>query len=239
MTRILLLALSILAITSAPARGEEEQVDVYGRPLKSITRIDRTPLFAYKLRLVPIFGGIVSSVNASRFDHGVGVDVEKWFTTTSSISVAAIHSRITVGVSDKDAGGVVDQTYYEEWQVGGYYTYYNSPFIAKPRSYTRLGVYLLLPSNDRPFFNASDSTRLTNHAVRDLGFRATLDYGFAMKMGEASELEIALGFSIYLSNPYNFNIKAGNYSPNYLKSAVFGIADFCPTLTLDYGFVTF
>lgn len=239
MYRHLAFLLFIFFTICAPTRAEEEMVDPNGYPIKSITKLDKPPVYAWKLRLAPLIGGIVSSVNASRFDHGVGLDFEKWMTTTSSVSAALMHSRITVGISDKDAAGVIDQTYYEEWQFGAYYTMYGSPFFLKPRSFTRIGVYLVMPSEERPGFNPGDSVRLTNHGTKTFGARVALDYGFAIKLGESKEVELALGFSLYFVNPYNADLKRGNYNPNYLRSSAFGIADFCPTLTMNFGWVTF
>lgn len=239
MYRHLALFLFTFFIISAEARGEEEMVDQNGYPIKSITKLDKPPVYAWKLRLVPLIGGIASSVNASRFDHSVGLDFEKWFNTTSSTTAGLMHSRITVGISDKDAAGVIDQTYYEEWQFGAYYTMYGSPFFLKPRSYTRVGLYVVMPSENKPGFKAGDSIRLTNHATKTFGARAAFEYGYAIKLGESKEVELALGFSIFIVNPYNADLKAGNYNPNYLRSSAFGIADFCPSLTLNFGWVSF
>lgn len=239
MYRSIVLLLLVTLLQTEPAFGEEEQVDVYGNPIKVVTKLEKPPIYAWKLRLIPLLGGIISSVNASRFDHSIGLDFEKWLTTTSSIAVGLIHSRITVGVSDKDGAGIVDQTYLEEWQFGAYYTMYGSPFFMKPRSYTRFGIYLVMPSETRPGFNPGDSVRLSNHGRQSFGGRVALDYGYALKIGESKELELAIGFSIYFANPYNSELKAGNYSPHYFRSASFGIADFCPTLTLNFGWVTF
>ena len=85
-----LLAIVILASVYASAYAEDKsefnEHDVYGNPVKTIPKVEKPPAQAWKLRLVPLFGGIVSSVNASRFDHAIGIDYEKWMTTTTSLS---------------------------------------------------------------------------------------------------------------------------------------------------------
>lgn len=227
----ILLCLLALVFSTLSVRAEDQPWGSDDTPLKSVTKEGREPAWAFKLRLLPLLGGIASSASAGRFDHGLGVDFEKYLSPTGSLNFALMHNRLSIGVTEPDAAGVKDITYIDEFQVGAYYTYYHQPPYRKARQQTRVGAYLILADNSAG--QAFTSRRYHNHARRGVGARITLDYGLALRFGQAKSLEMAAGLSVYVSNPYDPDLRVGSYSPNFFRNLFFGIGDFVPSITVN------
>lgn len=218
----------------------EEIMGADNLPIQRFQKIQRDPNWIFKVRLLPILSGLASSGMAGRLDHAFGFDFEKYITKESSMTFALGHRRLSLGVDGPDSSGITDISFIEETQVGGYYTYYQSPFFDRRRAYVRLGLYFIMANLTQPGFGSGDARRYTNLALRDFGARAALEYGWSMKLGDNKMFEFGLGFSIYLNNPYSSDRGVGLKGSSLLvRNVLGGVSDFYPTLNASFGFVFF